>query len=111
MSDNKTIEITPENLVEEALKIKKDDYRLVQICATRTEQGFELLYSFGKEYDLLCLRMNLTEGTDIVSISEIFPPAFLYENEIHDLFGVQINLISIDYKGNMYRIEKKTPFN
>ena len=50
------------------------------------------------------------QDTEIMSISNIFEPAFLYENEIVDLFGVKINLISIDYQGQLYRIEKQTPF-
>lgn len=111
MTETKITDIGPGDLVPEALQIKHEGYRLVQICATRTEQGFELLYSFGKEYDLYCLRINIPEGTQITSISDIFAPAFLYENEIHDLFGIQINLITIDYKGNLYRIDKKAPFS
>jgi len=110
MIDQKIVNISPESLVPEVLKIKHNGYRLVQICATRTEQSFELTYSFGKDYELLCLRINLEENTEIMSISNIYTPAFLYENEIHDLFGVQIKLISLDYKGNFYRTETKTPF-
>ncbi|MBS4917269.1 MAG: hypothetical protein KHZ93_06810 [Clostridiales bacterium] len=45
-----------------------------------------------------------------MSISNIYEPAFLYENEITDLFGVPIQLISPDYKGKLYRIEQQTPF-
>ena len=45
-----------------------------------------------------------------MSISNIYGPAFLYENEITDLFGVPIQLISPDYKGKLYRIEQPTPF-
>lgn len=109
---NSTVtEIGPGDLVSEALQIKHQGYRLVQICATKTEQGFELLYTFGKEYDLLCLRINVMPGTEIMSISNIFEPAFLYENEIHDLFGIQVNLITIDYQGNLYRTEAKAPFS
>ena len=37
--------------------------------------------------------------------------AFLYENEIHDLFGVVITHISIDYQGTLYRTAISTPFS
>ncbi len=110
MTDGQMISIGPGDLVPGVLQMKHDGYRLVQICATRTKTGYELDYSFAKEYTLVDMRLEIAEDTEIMSISNIFEPAFLYENEIVDLFGVKINLISIDYKGNLYRIEKKTPF-
>lgn len=110
MTDGQILNIGPGDLVPSALQIQHDGYRLVQICATRTKEGFELTYSFAKEYEISHLRLEISEDTEIMSISNIFEPAFLYENEIVDLFGVKINLISIDYKGQLYRIEKPTPF-
>ena len=41
----------------------------------------------------------------------IYPNAFLYENEIHDLFGVVIKNINIDYRGTLYRTAIKVPFS
>lgn len=110
MIEGKVIDTEPAELVEKALQIKHDGYRLIQICATRTKGGYELLYTFGKEYDMLHLRLNITEETEVMSISTIYEPAFLYENEIVDLFGVKIDLISLDYKGQLYHIERPTPF-
>lgn len=110
MTDGQIISIGPGDLVPTALQMKNDGCRLVQICATRTKTGYELNYSFAKGYDLANVRLEIAEDTEIMSISHIFEPAFLYENEIVDLFGVNIKLISLDYKGNLYRIEKKTPF-
>lgn len=110
MTDGQIISIGPGDLVPRVLQIRHDGYRLVQICATRTKTGYELSYSFGKEYDLVNLRVELSEDTEIMSISNIYAPAFLYENEIVDLFGVKIELITTDYKGNLYRIATKTPF-
>ncbi len=108
--DGQIISIGPGDLVSGALQMKHDGYRLVQICAIRTKTGFELYYSFAKEYNLVNMHLEIAEDTEITSISNIFEPAFLYENEIVDLFGVKIKLITLDYKGNLYRIEKKTPF-
>lgn len=108
--DGQIMNIEPDELVSKALQIKHNGYRLGQICATRIKEGYELLYSFAKEYEIQHLRLVISEDTEIMSISTVFEPAFLYENEIVDLFGVKIDLISIDYKGQLYRIEKKTPF-
>lgn len=110
MTENIVTTIGPGSLVPEVLKIKHEGYRLIQICAVKVSDGYELTYSFGKEYDILNLRMTISQGTEIISISNIYEPAFLYENEIHDLFGIQIKLITLDYKGNFYRINEKTPF-
>jgi ech hydrogenase subunit D len=41
----------------------------------------------------------------------IYQNAFLYENEIHDLFGVAVTNISIDYHGTLYRTSIKAPFS
>ena len=35
----------------------------------------------------------------IPSITDNFIAAFVFENEIHDLFGVEIRNIAIDFKG------------
>lgn len=56
------------------------------------------------------LRISILPDTEIVSISDIYGPAFLYENEIHDLFGIPIKMITMDYHGNLYRIKKEAPF-
>lgn len=110
IGSNFLAEVMPENLVTEVLKLQHKGYRLIQICATGTKEGYELTYSFGKEYEFYCLRMNIAPDTEIVSISNIYGPAFLYENEIHDLFGINIKLMTVDYHGNLYRIKEKTPY-
>lgn len=110
MSKETIIKIGPGSLVPEVLKLKYDGCRLVQICATTLEKGYELTYSFGAEYDITHLRFQLPRGSGIVSISNIFEPAFLYENEIQDLFGIEFEMMTLDYKGNFYRIKDKAPF-
>lgn len=110
MEEQKIISVTPETLLDEAAKMKYEDYRLVQICSVNVQDGYELTYSFGKEYDLVHLRMTIQKGTKISSISHIFYPAFFYENEIHDLFGVPVEFMTLDFKGNLYRTAQKTPF-
>jgi len=99
-----------ENLFATVLKIKHEGYRLVQICATTLDTEYEITYSFALGYDFLSFRIIISEDTEIMSISTIFSPAFLYENEMKDLFGIKINLINLDYKGNFYKLEKKTPY-
>lgn len=110
MTDNQITGIPAADLLGNCIKLKKNEYRIVQICAVRTQDGYELTYSFAKEYDMVNLRVQILVDEEIASISDIFSPAFLYENEIRDLFGVKIQMINFDYRGNLYRIDTETPF-
>lgn len=110
MENGEIKEIQEAQLVEEVLKLKHQNYRLIQICATKVNDGYELTYSFGQEYTFVCLRLYVGAGDEVTSISDIYEPAFLYENEIHDLFGIAIKMMKLDYHGNLYRLKEKTPY-
>ena len=86
-------------------------YRMVQIGCTTLADAYELNYSFDKDYLFKNLRITVQQQDEIQSISVIYPNAFLYENEINDLFGLNIKNISVDYKGAFYRTAIKTPFS
>jgi ech hydrogenase subunit D len=86
-------------------------YRLVQIGCTTLPAAYELNYSFDRDYVFKNLRLTVTAEDEVQSVSVIYPNAFLYENEIHDLFGIRIKNISIDYKGTFYRTALKNPFS
>lgn len=109
--ENQTIiDVTVDELVDRAVMMKGEGYRLVQISCTRTD-GFEINYSFDKANKFMDFRIRISPETEVLSISHIFMAAFLYENEMKDLFGVKIKDIAIDYEGNLYRLAKKTPFS
>ena len=111
MSDSAyVIEVNSGELVDKVLIMKGEGYRLVQISCTKKD-GFEITYSFGRDYELKNFRTHIDENTEIESVSNIFMPAYLYENEMHDLFGVKVKNIKIDYQGTLYRLKSKTPFN
>jgi ech hydrogenase subunit D len=103
-------EIKPAELLNIVNDLKQHGYRLVQICASRDKAYLEIDYSFDRDYHLIDLKMPLEKGEEISSISHIFAPAFLYENEINSLFGVKVNHMSVDFKGNLYITAKKAPF-
>ena len=110
MVDRQTItEVKVDELVDKAVLMKGQGYRLVQISCTYKER-FEITYSFDKDYELLHYRIYVERDEEILSISQIFFSAFLYENEMKDLFGVKIKDIAIDYEGGLYRLAQKTPF-
>lgn len=98
------------DLSRKTLKMKREGARLVQICAVSIENGYELSYSFGKDYEFINYRIVIDENTKIASIGDIYPSAAFYENEIKELFGVKIDAINLDYHNKLYRIDQETPF-
>ncbi len=104
-------DISADALVDRVTEKKEQGYRLVQICCTNVAEGFELLYTFEKDLTAECLRLTCPKDTEIQSVSGVFWPAFLYENEMKDLFGVKIKHIVLDYGGNFFRLTQKTPWN
>lgn len=98
------------DLLSETLRLKTEGYRLVAITCTN-KNGMELTYSFDKDHDFINLRFITNTTEEISSISFLYPYSFLYENEIKELFGVQIIDMAMDFKDKLYRISTKTPFN
>lgn len=106
------VEIHPANLLRIAANMQTDGCRLVQILCTRVAEGFELTYSFDSDYTLVNVRCIVPEDESITSITSQYWYAFVWENEIHDLFGLKVDFIlpEVDYKGNFYHLENKTPW-
>ncbi len=94
----------------EAAKLKEDGYRMVQICAIPQDGSAELIYSFDKDLAMVNLRLTVPNGTHVESITPSFWSAFIYENEVHDLFGVDFDGMVLDYKGNFFRTGQPTPW-
>lgn len=106
-----TIEpITMEEFMPAVIRFKMDGWRVVQICANRVPDGYEMSYSFGKDYDMRTLRLTVGDDEKVTSITQVYPGAFLQENEAAELFGVKIESIDRDYHDKLYRIARETPF-
>ena len=89
---------------------KEDGWRFVQILAVNTEDGIDLEYSFMKDGHLVNSKIEGVQKSDVVpSISDDFLEAFVFENEIHELFGVQVSDIAIDFEGNFYDLAQNEP--
>lgn len=112
MSQEENIEtITVGQLQEKVRAMHEQGWRLVQISATRLPEEVELTYSFDLNYRLSNLRL-LIPGADshLPSISSIYGCAILYENEIHDLFNVKVDGLTVDFGGNFYKTSVQFPF-
>lgn len=86
-------------------------WRLVVITALQDPNGVEISYVFEREQKLESLRVHLpmAERT-LPSISGSYLAAFIYENELQDLFGVKVEGLLLDFKGNFYMKAKESPF-
>ena len=51
------------------------------------------------------------EDMELQSITGEIWSAFIYENEMHDLFGIKFKNLELDYQGNFFRVAQKTPWN
>ena len=110
--ENQTIiPVEVSELVSRVQKMKDEGNRLVQIGCTGVEGGYEINYSFDKDYTFKNLRILVKQDTVVPSISSVYWGAFIYENEIHDLFGITVEGINIDFKGTLYKTTVKYPFS
>jgi ech hydrogenase subunit D len=102
--------ITIADLVREAQQMRDWGFRLVHIVCTAID-SYEITYVFEKDRKLQSLRITMPVDNPVVpSITGAYLAAFGYENELHDLFGVNVTGIAIDFKGNFYRTAKKAAF-
>ena len=99
------------HLIGSVEQFRNEGYRLVQIGCTKVGDQYEINYSFGKEYRLENLRITITADTEVPSITGMYWGAFIYENEMHDLFGIQVRGMNIDFKGTLFNTKIKFPFS
>jgi len=104
------IEVGKDTLLGRVADFHFQGYRLVQICCTPFEDAIEVNYSFDLNYSFTNLRLSVKPGEEIQSISIIYRSAFVYENEMRELFGLNIKNIVVDYQGHFYRTAMPTPF-
>lgn len=104
-----------EDVCATAAGYKERGYSFVQMCASTLEDSVELLYTYqAPAYEgpgLEGVRVNVPDGASVPSITSVYPAAFVFENETHDLFGVKIEGINIDFGGEFYTVNVAYPMN
>ena len=112
MSDEQTIEeIALPSLLERVQRMRAEGWRLAQACCTRLVADQEVNYSFDRDGRLHTLRVRLPMTDPVLpSISRFYGSAFLYENEMHDLFGIVVKGMAVDYEGAFYTTMIPTPY-
>ena len=99
MSEIKSVFVPVEasELLAKVRSMKADGYRLGQACATKCKDGH--------------IKVMVPEDMELQSITGEIWSAFIYENEMHDLFGIKFKNLELDYQGNFFRVAQKTPWN
>ena len=105
------VEVEVSRLLSEVDALRSADWRLVQILCISSAEGAELSYSFGLGLAMRSLRFRAAAAEAVPSITTLYPAAFLYENEIRDLFGVDIERIGADWEGKVYDVAGDKPFS
>ncbi len=103
-----TIEIS--ELFSRCAALRFSNWRLVQLGCTAIATGVEINYTFDKDYEFLNLRISLAPGQPVASIQSLYECAFIYENEIAELFDVTITDMAVDFKGQFYKTAVPAPF-
>jgi Ni,Fe-hydrogenase III component G len=104
-------------------------WRLALINATTVmaaegeeEGAFELAWGFARDGrpgegadeaagTLELIRETVKPGEEVPSVSGFFGSAFLYENELRELFGIDVTGIEVDLKGQLYKTATRIPFS
>ncbi len=111
-----TIEL--DELLEVTRAKREGGYRFVQMLCTMTDDGVDLVYSFmGRHDDCSWVMENYKicsldrETQTVPSVTGYFLSAFPFENEAHDLFGVNVEGNAIDFAGNFYQVSMDVPMS
>ena len=109
-NDFPIIEVSKQELYDIMQKKYEDGWRLSQICSVAFEGYNEVTYSVNLDYTMENYKIKLPVDEEVKSFSDIFPAAALYENEIKELWGVQVVGMAMDYQNKFYRIKADAPF-
>lgn len=115
-----------DELLSHVQALKGVGARFVQMHAERNvdDGTYRLLYTFinvraAREHiakdGSYAIENLVVEGIDqyqeIPSISSYYPAVFPFENEAHDLFGLAITDMQIDFKGFFYQVSTAEPMS
>lgn len=85
--------------------------RLIAISCAVVEGTNEITYSFeNRDHAFTNLRITVPPGATIPSITPLYWGAFVYENEIHDLYGLSVEGMNVDFGGHFYATKVPYPF-
>lgn len=104
-------EIKIEDLLKVAAELKSQGYRLAQACAYNEGDKPVIIYSFDLKINTMKnIKVTVNENYEVESLTGLFFSAFIYENEMHDLFGIKFKNSQLDFGGKFFKVSKETPW-
>mgnify|MGYP000989355552 FL=1 len=103
-------EISKEELLTEVQELAAQHYRLIGITGTDTGVGFDLLYHWDKDLELLNLRLQINYEEELPSLAPLYLCAFVSENELQDFLGVKVVNLPINYQ-KLFLLSELTSVN
>ncbi|MDF2523687.1 MAG: hypothetical protein K0R31_1328 [Clostridiales bacterium] len=101
MIDN-LLEISKGQLLNMAQKMMYTGYRFVTATCVDNGSGIiDVTYHFDKDLEMKHFRIKVEKDEEVPSISSIYFCAVLVENEMKELFGLNVSGMIIDYGGHM----------
>ena len=101
LPDCRSVEAT--ELVAAAQALRDDGWRLITATTVPRPDRWTVLYHFERDERLCHLRVEVPRDASVPAIDEAFPAAYLVENEMHELQGLPVTGMSVDYGGRLYR--------
>lgn len=102
-------EIVPHQILARVADLVGAGARFMTITCLDQDDRFELYYHFDVDGSVLSLHTFVPRAASLPSISGVCFCAFLVENEVKELFGLNITDIAIDYQGHLLLAEGMTP--
>ena len=101
MIENLT-EITKDVLVGKVHAMKDSGYRFITAsCCDNGDNTLDVFYHFDKDMKMESFKMKVAIGEEIQSVSKVYFCALLVENEMKELFGLNVSNMAIDYGGHL----------
>jgi Ni,Fe-hydrogenase III component G len=96
------INLNKDQLLSAVQKMRYEGHRFVTCtCIDNGDGTLDVYYQFDKDYSMTNYLIKVSHEVEIPSISKIFFCAGLVENEMKELFGLNITNIVIDYGGHL----------
>lgn len=95
-----------DQLLDTCKEYKEKGYRLDQLLPKlERDDTITMIYTFVMGEEIVNFKIGgiIKNETVVPSVTELFIAAFVFENEAHELYGVNIEGNVLDFKGNFYK--------
>ncbi len=95
-----------DKLIDTCKEYKEKGYRLDQLLPKlERDNTITLIYTFVMGDEIVTFKIGgiIKNETVVPSVTELFIAAFVFENEAHELYGVNIEGNVLDFKGDFYK--------